>query len=276
MDSTMIELHYVERGRGQALVLIPGWAQTTRSFAGQLDGLAAHCRVIALDMRGHGESPKPAHGYRVARLAADLQDFLVAHDLNAVTLAGHSMGAAVIWSYLEQFGAARIGRLVFIDQAPLVTNGCNLDGAALAEAGCAFTPETLYATARALIEDQRATLESLRPAFFTPAVGAADFARAVDESMKLPAAYGARLLVDHASQDWRDVITHLLPALGLPTLIFGADPGTLFPVPAARWIARQIPTAQLSIFHADEGGSHFLFQENPARFNAELVDFMGA
>ncbi|MEQ8660557.1 MAG: alpha/beta hydrolase [Gammaproteobacteria bacterium] len=271
----MIALHHVERGSGRPLVLIPGWAQSTRLFAKQLDGLAGHCRVIALDLRGHGASPKPAHGYRVARLAADVHEFLLAHDLADVTLAGHSMGAAVIWSYLEQFGPARVARLVFIDQAPLVTNGCGLSGTALLEAGCAFTPQSLYATAQALIADQHAALASLRPAFFSSAVADADFALALGESMKLPAACGARLLIDHATQDWRDVITHLLPALGLPTLVFGGALGTIFPPDAARWIARQVPGARLSIFGPDDGGSHFLFWENPARFNAELADFIG-
>ena len=60
----MIDLHYVEQGQGQPLVLIHGWSQSTRCFAKQLRGLSAYYRVIAVDMRGHGESPKPAHGYR--------------------------------------------------------------------------------------------------------------------------------------------------------------------------------------------------------------------
>jgi len=271
---TMIELHYVERGHGQALVLLPGWAQTTRLFAKQIDGLADRCRVIALDLRGHGESPKPEHGYRVARLAADVHAFLAQHALEDVTLAGHSMGASVIWSYLEQFGAARLARLVFIDQAPLVTNGWGLSGTALIEAGCAFTPETLYATAQAVASDQAGTLAGLRSAFFSDGVDDADFALAVSESMKLPAAAAARLLVDHGSQDWRDVIHHVVPSLGLPTLVFGGALATIFPPQAAAWIAAQIPGARLSVFGADEGGSHFMFWENPDRFNAELADFM--
>ena len=36
-----------------------------------------------------------------------------------VTVVGTSMGAAVIWSYLELFGDARIAKAVFVDQAPL-------------------------------------------------------------------------------------------------------------------------------------------------------------
>jgi non-heme chloroperoxidase len=65
----------------------------------QLDGLSQSYRVVALDMRGHGESDKPTHGYRIARLAVDIHDALVALNLRDVTLAGHVMegGSHFIW-----------------------------------------------------------------------------------------------------------------------------------------------------------------------------------
>jgi pimeloyl-ACP methyl ester carboxylesterase len=271
----MLNLHYVEQGQGQPLVLVHGWSQSTRCFAKQLADLSDAYRVIAVDMRGHGESPKPLHGYRVARLAADLYDFLVQHDLREVALGGHSMGASVIWSYLEQFGSERIAKLIFIDQAPLVTNGMGLTGSALAEAGCAFTPTSLYDIAHAIITDRESTLAGLRSAFFSAEVGDEDFVMAVNESLKVPAECAARLLIDHASQDWRDVIQQVIPALNLPTLVFGGELASIFPPQAAEWIAAQIPGARLSVFGRDEGGSHFMFWENPHKFNAVLRDFLG-
>jgi pimeloyl-ACP methyl ester carboxylesterase len=47
-------------------------------------------------------------GHHVARLAADLRDLLTQLDLREVTVLGTSMGAAVIWSYLELFGEERL------------------------------------------------------------------------------------------------------------------------------------------------------------------------
>lgn len=271
----MIELNFVEQGRGQALLLIHGWSQSTRLFAKQLAGLSDRYRVIAVDLRGHGESPKPAHGYRIARLAQDIREFLVHHDLSDVAIAGHSMGASVIWSYVEQFGADRLAKLVFIDQAPLVTNGCGLSGQALLDAGAAFTPTSLYETAQAIANQRDATLAGLRSAFFSDAVGDDDFDMAVRESRKIPAAHAARLLIDHGSQDWRDLIAHVIPTLGLPTLVFGGELASIFPPQAAAWIAAQIPGAELSIFSAAECGSHFMFWENPEKFNAVLRRFLG-
>ena len=82
-------------------------------------------------------------------------------------------------------------------------------------------------------------------------------------------------MIDHATQDWRDVIRDIVPALGLPVLVFGGELATIFPSESAAWIAAQIPGATLSIFSAAEHGSHFMFWENPQKFNAELRRFLG-
>ena len=80
-----IQLHKIEAGSGQTLLFVPGWSQSAQMFEKQLAGLKAHYRVLAVDMRGHGDSPKPTSGYRIARLALDLRQFIVRQ--NAVLLA---------------------------------------------------------------------------------------------------------------------------------------------------------------------------------------------
>ncbi|PWT70459.1 MAG: alpha/beta hydrolase, partial [Proteobacteria bacterium] len=101
-------LHYIEAGSGAPLVMIPGWSQTAAQFKHQISGLSDQYHVIALDMRGHGESEKPDHGYRIHRLSKDVYDFLSGRGLTGVTLAGHSMGCSVIWGYWELFGRERL------------------------------------------------------------------------------------------------------------------------------------------------------------------------
>lgn len=270
-----IELNYIERGAGACIVFVPGWSQSAQSFQKQIADLSSTYRVIALDLRGHGDSPKPPHGYRIARLAQDLREFLLHHELNEITLAGHSMGASVIWSYIEQFGGDRISKLVFIDQAPLVTNAHDLSGEALLQSGAAFTPQTLFETAQAIASDQAKSLLQFRAGFYSEAASDDDFAAAIEQSLKVPGEYAARLLIDHGAQDWRDVIRHLIPKLELPVLVVGGALATIFPPEAASWIAAQIPGAKLSIFSAAERGSHFMFFENPEKFNALIREFVG-
>jgi pimeloyl-ACP methyl ester carboxylesterase len=73
-----------------------------------------HQQVYAYDQRFHGDSDSPSHGFHVARLAADLRDFLTALQLTDVTVVGSSMGCAVIWSYVELFGPQRLRQAVFV------------------------------------------------------------------------------------------------------------------------------------------------------------------
>ena len=89
-------LRYQEAGEGKPLVMLPGWSQSAAEFKYQVSALAENRRVIALDQRGHGESDKPETGYRIARLAADLREVLIALDLRGVDILGHSMGCSVI------------------------------------------------------------------------------------------------------------------------------------------------------------------------------------
>src|SRR5437773_6571569 len=116
-----IVLRYEEAGSGKPLVCIPGWSQTAAQFKHQLSGLSDRYRVIAVDMRGHGESDKPAHGYSIARLSKDVHDLLADLSLADVTLMGPSMGCSVIWSYWELFGSERLAKLVLVDQMPFIT-----------------------------------------------------------------------------------------------------------------------------------------------------------
>jgi hypothetical protein len=63
-----VNLHYLEAGSGKTILMIPGWSQTAEQFKYQLSGLSDRYRVIAVDIRGHGESDKPEFGYKISRL----------------------------------------------------------------------------------------------------------------------------------------------------------------------------------------------------------------
>ncbi|HEX5751792.1 MAG TPA: alpha/beta hydrolase [Archangium sp.] len=271
VTSDGVGLHYLEAGRGKPLVLIPGWSQTAAMYWPQLQALSRHHRVIALDMRGHGDSDKPAGGYRIARLAKDLHEFLEKMDGGNITVAGHSMGCSVIWSLWEQFGRSRVDRLILIDQAPAVTAWPGWSEDERAEAGTLFTPQSLYDTAAGLAgPDGVRVSEGLVRGLFSSSFPEDALAEVIEQNLKFPRAAAARLLVDHCGQDWRD----LIPTLDVPTLVVGGEVSIFHPR-SQQWIARQIPGAQLSIFSASEGGSHFMFLENPDKFNQLVLDFLG-
>ena len=253
-----VRINYFDVGDGPCIVLLHGLGQTAAQFERQVTRFRHSHRLIGIDLRGHGESAKPVHGYRIARLAADVRAVVEAETLHDVTLLGHSMGCSVIWSYIDQFGLAGIRDLVLVDQPPALVIHPTWTEAEASRYGAILTPDQVFATARRLREQR----EFASTPFMTPADRAFFAAR----HSLFPAQHEATLFIDHAFQDWRDV----LPRIDLPTLVIGGDELAA----AAVWTAGQLPAARLRIFGPDERGSHFMFWDNAESFDAELEKFL--
>lgn len=82
-------------GTGEPLLLIHGVGMCAEAWQPQIEALADHHRVIAVDMPGHGQSsPLPAEA-RLPDFVGWAARVVQALDLGPVNLAGHSMGALV-------------------------------------------------------------------------------------------------------------------------------------------------------------------------------------
>jgi pimeloyl-ACP methyl ester carboxylesterase len=92
----------------------------------------------------------------------------------------------------------------------------------------------------------------------------------VDLNLKFPREYAARLLYDLATEDWRDTI----PRIDIPTLIVSGRASTV-PWTSQVWIHEQIKGSRLEIFEEGERGGHFMFSENPDKFNQVVGEFIG-
>ena len=264
-------LHYIEAGSGKPLVMIPGWSQTAAQFRAQLAGLSDRYRVIAIDMRGHGESDKPDHGYRIQRLSADVHEFLTANGLTNVTLAGHSMGCSVIWGYWELYGKDRLAKLILIDQMPMITTNPIWSEQEKIDAGAILDKESLYSVTNSLAgPDGVKTTEGFITGMFNKDYSREELAWVIKQNLKMPREYAARLLYDHATNDWRDVI----PRINIPTLVVGGK-ASLVGWRSQVWIGSQIPGSRTEIFEENEGGNHFMFMENPEKFNRIVKEFNG-
>jgi len=264
-------LHYIEAGTGKPLVMIPGWSQTAAQFKHQVQGLSDKYRVIAFDMRGHGESDKPTHGYRIHRLSKDVYEFLAANNLTGVTLAGHSMGCSVIWGYWELFGGERLSKLILIDQMPMITGNPIWSEQEKIDAGAILDKDSLYGVTNALAgPDGVKTTEGFIGAMFTKQYPPEQVNWVIQQNLKFPRLYASRLLYDHATNDWRDMLSRIT----IPTLIVGGK-SSLVGWKSQAWMGTQIPGAQVEIFEEEEGGNHFMFMENPEKFNRLVRQFIG-
>jgi pimeloyl-ACP methyl ester carboxylesterase len=71
-----VDLHYLKAGRGDAIVLLHGWPQTSHEWHKIMPRLADRYTTIAPDMRGLGDSSIPATGYDKRTVAEDIHQLI--------------------------------------------------------------------------------------------------------------------------------------------------------------------------------------------------------
>src|SRR5262245_23949496 len=91
-----IVLHFVEAGReaGETVVLLHGWPQSWFAWRRVIPALATHYHVVAPDLRGFGETSKPASGYDTRTVGRDIVGLLDKLSVERAHLIGHDFGAA--------------------------------------------------------------------------------------------------------------------------------------------------------------------------------------
>ena len=114
-DLDGVTLHYLEAGQGDVVVLVHGIPQTSHEWRYVMPRLAERYRVIAPDLRGLGDSSRPAAGYDKKTLANDLWQLLHGHlGIDRFFVAGHDWGGPVAFSLAAQHPDA-VRRLAILD-----------------------------------------------------------------------------------------------------------------------------------------------------------------
>ncbi|BAT18592.1 peroxidase [Asaia bogorensis NBRC 16594] len=256
-------LHYKEQGSGRPLIMIHGWTFSGRFFHRNIPALAEKARVITLDLRGHGESGKPDHSYRIARLAADLRDLIAQLELDDVTVLGWSIGCPIIWSYLELFGKAHLRNTIFVQQTPRQYFSAEWKyghAACYDQAGLAETIQKLTLTPEAF--DQQNLADCL-----ATTLSHDERTMLLAEMAKSPAHARAAMMADHTMHDWRD----LLPHIDLPALMMVARKDAVLVPEGPAWVAENMPKCDVLHF---ENSSHMLFIDETAKFNQAVLEFL--
>ena len=101
-------------GKGPAVVCIHGLTANHTCWASVADILSPGHRLIAYDLRGRGESDKPATGYSLEIHREDLRRLLDGLGLGKVILLGHSLGAHIALRFAAEY-PQRVSRLALFD-----------------------------------------------------------------------------------------------------------------------------------------------------------------
>lgn len=123
-----IRLHWTESGMGEPLVLLHGNGEDGSYFAHQIAFFSKRRRVIAVDTRGHGKSPRGDAPFTIRQFAEDLKEFLDERDIPQTDLLGFSDGGNIALIFALRY-PERVRRLIL--------NGANLEPAGV-KAGVQF------------------------------------------------------------------------------------------------------------------------------------------
>jgi pimeloyl-ACP methyl ester carboxylesterase len=95
-----VRVHYVTAGKGLLVVLIHGFPTYWYTWRGQMQALAKHLQVVAIDMRGYNKSdqPKGVENHTVEKLVEDVDAVLKHFKQERAMLVGHDQGGAVATS----------------------------------------------------------------------------------------------------------------------------------------------------------------------------------
>lgn len=258
-----IEIHYWDKGEGDAIVFIPGLSYSGEIFMQQVDYFSASYRVIAVDPRGQGLSTKTVHGNDYVTHGKDLIALIESLSLENVVLVGWSTGNLEVWSYLKQHGISSVKGVVTIDMSPLPLNA---DPAAWTEGSI---PELSEAASRVLIEPQGASefwYEYLTQLMVQKDLPADELEYLLDMSRRTPYWIVHQLFCNAIFSNYLEVAKHA--AKNIPTLMFVAEHWADVAVPFCEKEIPETPTFVL--------GGHLMAWEYPEQFNRRLAEFLDA
>jgi pimeloyl-ACP methyl ester carboxylesterase len=258
----------------ETIVLIHGWTEAIRYWTYVIEELQGDYRVVAYDLRGHGDSAPATDGdYSLERFGEDVEAVLEASIANgrAAVVAGHSLGAMSIAAWAEHHSVEARTRT-----AALLNTG--LSGLI---AGSAVVAVPAFAHRFADPISRRLILGSSRP---VPPFSSPIHHAAIRYAAFGPAASAAQIefysaMVAHTPPDVRAAVglaiadmdlDHALARLTVPTLVMAGERDRLTPPAHARRIAAALPSPAGLIELPDTG--HMGPLERPAEVAAALKE----
>ncbi len=266
-------MHVVERGSGPPLVLVHGVGLSAAVWAYQLRQLSVSHRVVAMDVRGHGQSLPGLGGYSMDRLGDDVLAVLRALDVRGGVLAGHSMGGMVsLRLACRRPGelSAHVGALALVatQAGPLVTGP-----------GHAWRAERLAALTRRTLRTSNRMGLSVRPGgdigawAARLAFGQHPRPEHVELTRSLFVATPEETLAELYATIVGFDVRRDLGAVSLPSTIVVGSRDVLTPVRSARLLQRSIGGSELVRL---PGAGHMLMLERAQELNQLLADLAGA
>ena len=241
-----IDINITKQGEGEPVLLLHGWGCTGEIFKHIAGVLSTAYTTYSFDFPGFGASDEPTEVWGVEKYTQMVETFVKENGIERPALMGHSFGGRVSIVFASR---NEVSRLVLVDAAgvkpkrPLKYYWKVYTFKAMKWLCNTFLPK----------EKAQAVIDSRRKG-----AGSSDYNTA-SPMMRV-------ILSKVVNED----LTHLMPAIKAPTLLFWGNLDTATPLSDAKTMERLIPDAGLVVAH---GTGHFSFLENPGLFTAVIKNF---
>lgn len=254
-----INLAFSDEGQGEALVFVHAFPLSRAMWEPQIQAFSPHHRVIAVDLRGHGESDVVLWHFTLDDYADDLAALLAARGIARAVFVGLSMGGYTLFSLYRRHPHLVKG-LVLADTRAQADSE---EG----KAGRLTLAQTAYR------QGMEAVAEAMLPKLLAP-----DSLHDRQEVMgRVRGMIGrndpAGVIVDLMAMAERPDSTSLLSTISCPTLVIVGEDDVATPPSEARYMADRIPHARLITI---PNAGHLSNLEQPDRFNQALDQFLSA
>ena len=257
-DDQTVGLAYDDVGSGLPIVLLHGFPFNRSLWRGQLKALSDKHRVIAPDLRGHGESEVTVGTVTMEMMAQDVATLLDYLQIDAVTLGGLSMGGYVALAFTRLF-PDRVSALILADtRAQADTEEAKQNRKVQAE--------------KALAEGMKPIADGMLPKLVTPDTLAnrPEVVAHVQEMMMTtpPQGAAAALLGMAERQDHREFLSQIK----VPTLVVVGREDPITPLADSELMHKKIAGSHLKVI---DRAAHVSNLEQPTKFNNALLAFLG-
>lgn len=251
--SDSVRLHYLELGKGPAVLFVPGWTGAAEFWAPQMRLLSGSWHVVALDPRSQGDSEKTENGNYTERRARDIHEVIEKLGLAPVVLIAWSRGVPESMEMIQEFGTADLRAFV------------SVDGTLLREANNGV--RAFHEATRAMLMDRQKYVSQQVPGMFKRNHSQALYDQIGAVNLKTPTTVAITLEADLLDCDSRPALKRIdKPAL----FVNRAGPGA---EAIAVAVKKDLPSARLEVMQ-DVG--HAIFLDDTERFNQILIDFVKA
>lgn len=256
-----VKVYYESLGAGGGdkppIVFLHPWSTNHYIWANQVPVFARDHQCVVVDHRGHGHSDKPAEGYAIGEMAADVVAILDELGLRKAVLVGNSIGGMIAMQTALDAPERVIGLLV-------LSSGTNIGADTPPEVAEAMQADwravfggMLDAAVSARSKAERGEIQAFMDACFRT------------ETNFTEGVFWASMADPNGVFNWN--ISDQLKDISQPTLIVaGTEDGVTTPA-HNQFLADNIPNAEIRMH--DEVG-HFCQLEQPLTFNADLRDFL--